>query len=301
MSAPPSPWARRGGRAPGPVHGDARDAARDDAHHDAREGARGDASGATRRMSGPSRATADPELRMYGANAIDAVFERRPQDLRKVWLAQSRVPRFGALLAFCARQRIGYRVVGEEDLRKLAGSAHHEGIVADVARTPAPPFAQWLRAQAGEVAACALMLDGVGNPHNLGAILRSAAHFGVAGVLVPEGGAALSGAAARVAEGGAEHVPLVTTPDPAQALPALEAAGFTVVATVVDGGDDVFAAPLPARAVLVLGAEGAGMDRALAARCARRVSIPGTGAVKSLNVAAATAVLLAQWRAGTRR
>mgnify|MGYP002777009806 CR=1 FL=1 len=240
------------------------------------------------------------EIRIHGLNAVRAVHARRPQALRKLYLAEARIPQLQPLLKWCVAQRVGYRVVDPQDLQKLAASTHHEGVVADVLREDPQPLSSWLRDLAPG-RCCALWLDGVGNPHNLGAILRSAAHFGVAGVLVPEGGAALSGAAARVAEGGAEHVPLVTTPDPAQALPALEAAGFTVVATVVDGGDDVFAAPLPARAVLVLGAEGAGMDRALAARCARRVSIPGTGAVKSLNVAAATAVLLAQWRAGTRR
>lgn len=274
MSDRGSPWERRGARPspPGRV---------------ATPPARGD--GAPRPEHAPR------ELRMYGVNAIDAVFRRRPQDIRKVWLASARVARFKPLLAWCARQRIGYRVVEDADLQKLAASSHHEGVVADVARAPPPGFDAWLRALP-DGPACALWLDGVGNPHNLGAILRSCAHFGVAGVLVPQGGPALSGAAARVAEGGAEHVPLVPMADDDAPMAALQAAGFELVATVVDGGEDVFATPLPARTVLVMGAEGEGMDRALAARCSRRVSIPGTGAVESLNVAAATAVLLAQWR-----
>ena len=79
------------------------------------------------------------------------------------------------------------------------------------------------------------------------------------------------------------------------AIAQLHGAGFILAATVVRGGGDVFATPLPPRLVYVIGAEGEGMDPALAAACDLRLSIPGSGAVESLNVAAATAVLLAQW------
>ena len=107
--------------------------------------------------------------------------------------------------------------------------------------------------------------------------------------------AALSGAAARVAEGGAEAVPLVRAGPAEGAMALLRSAGFALAATVVEGGDDLFAAALPRRLVYVIGAEGEGMDRGLAAACDLRLSIPGTGAVESLNVSAATAILLATW------
>ena len=237
------------------------------------------------------------ELRIHGLNAVQAVFRHRPQDLRKLYLAEERIPALKALLKWCVANRIGYRVVPEDDLRKLAASAHHEGVVADVRRMEPAPLEQWLPSQpAGR--ACLLWLDGVGNPHNLGAILRSAAHFGVAAVLLPAGSElGLSGAAARVAEGGAEAVPMVRLPDAPRAMEALRAAGFTLAATVVQGGAGLFETALPERLVYVLGAEGEGMDRGLAARCDLQLSIPGTGAVESLNVAAATAVLLAAWAA----
>ena len=80
------------------------------------------------------------------------------------------------------------------------------------------------------------------------------------------------------------------------AIAQLRGAGFSLAATVVRGGDDLFAARLPERLIYVMGAEGEGMDPQLAAACDARLSIPGTGAVESLNVASATAVFLAQWR-----
>src|SRR5690606_20929216 len=108
---------------------------------------------------------------------------------------------------------------------------------------------------------------------------------------------ALSGAAARVAEGGAEAVPLVRLPPNDQALARLHEAGFVSAATVVREGGNLFALPPSPRLVYVMGAEGEGMDPGLARACSHQVSIPGTGAVESLNVAAATAVFLAHWAA----
>lgn len=240
------------------------------------------------------------ELRLYGLNAVRAVFTRRPEAIRKVYLTEARIPALQPLLRWCVAHRVGYRVVETEDLDRLAAGTHHEGVVADVVRAEPLPLSTWLRElPAGPL--CAIWLDGVGNPHNFGAILRSAAHFGVSAVLLPkESPLALSGAAARVAEGGAEAVPLVRLGRSDNAIAQLRGAGFALAATVVEGGDDLFSIRLPPRLVYVLGAEGEGMDRGLAAACDARVSIPGTGAVESLNVASATAVLLATWRASIR-
>jgi TrmH RNA methyltransferase len=240
------------------------------------------------------------ELRLHGFNAIQAVFAHRPEALRKLYLAEERIPQLQPMLRWCVDHRIGYRVVPEDDLRKLASSSHHEGVVADVLRQPPLDLADWLRDLAPGPQ-CALWLDGVGNPHNLGAILRSAAHFGAAAVLLPRNSPlALSGAAARVAEGAAEAVDILRLDRQETAVTQLHEAGFTLVATEVRGGADLFAQRLPERIVYVLGAETEGMDPALAGSCDLRLSIPGSGAVDSLNVASAAAVLLAQWR-GHRR
>jgi TrmH RNA methyltransferase len=238
----------------------------------------------------------DTELRLYGVNAVKAAFHRRPESLRKLYLVNARIPQLQPMLRWCVAHRIGYRVVeDDEDLRRLTGSEHHEGVVADLLREPQATLTTWLQhLPAGPV--CALWLDGVGNPHNVGAILRSAAHFGASAILLPKHSTlSLSGAAARVAEGGAEVVPFVRLGREDNSLSQLRGAGFSLVATVVRDGLPLFEAPIPERVVYVLGAEGEGMSSALAALCDLRVSIPGSGKVESLNVAAATAVLLAEW------
>jgi len=238
----------------------------------------------------------DAELRLYGVNAVKAAFHRRPDALRKLYLVQDRIPQLQPMLRWCVAHRVGYRVVEDEnDLQRLAASSHHEGVVADFLREQPDTLTSWLK-HVPQGPMCALWLDGVGNPHNVGAILRSAAHFGVSAILLPKHATlALSGAAARVAEGGAEAVPFVRLGRDDNAIAQLHGAGFKLAATVVRDGAPIFDAPMPERLIYVLGAEGEGMSSEMAAACDLRVSIPGSGKVESLNVAAATAVLLAQW------
>lgn len=233
------------------------------------------------------------ELRVFGLNACLAVYARRPQAIRKVYLQPALLPRFAEVLRWCAARRVGYRLVGGEDLRRLTGSQHHEGVCFDVLRPEPPALADLLARLRPDQSAQIVCLDGVGNPHNLGAILRSAAHFGLLAVAVAaEAGLSLSGAACRVAEGGAEAVPLLHLR--ADDWPRLQAAGFVCAATVVRGGEPLYARPLPPRLLWLLGAEGSGLPSERIAATPLRIGIPGSGAVESLNVSAAAAVLFAE-------
>ncbi|HWR96565.1 MAG TPA: TrmH family RNA methyltransferase [Arenimonas sp.] len=241
------------------------------------------------------------EFRIYGLNACLAAFKKRPESIRKLWLLESRIPKLTELLAFCVKNRIGYNVVENEDLEKLTASAHHEGVCLAVLPQPELALSTWLMS-VPEGPCLLIWLDGVGNPHNLGAIMRSAAHFGVQAILLPkQSQLANSGAAARVAEGAAEYVPLVRLGRNDNAIAQLRSVGFELVTTVVRGGSDLFNTALPKRCVLVMGAEQAGVEAELLAASKLRVEIPGSGHVDSLNVSAATAVLLAEWRRQTSR
>lgn len=236
------------------------------------------------------------EFRIYGLNACLAAFKKRPDSIRKLWLLESRIPKLTDLLAFCVKNKIGYNVVENEDLEKLTASAHHEGVCLAVLPQPELALSTWLMS-IPEGPCLLIWLDGVGNPHNLGAIMRSAAHFGVQAILLPkQSQLANSGAAARVAEGAAEYVPLVRLGRNDNAIAQLRSVGFELVTTVVRGGSNLFNTPLPKRCVLVMGAEQAGVEAELLAASRLRVEIPGSGHVDSLNVSAATAVLLAEWR-----
>ena len=250
-----------------------------------------------RRAPATGHVQREPELRLYGVNACLAAFAARPDDLRKVYLSEARLPRLREVLAYCVRARLGYRVVEEDDLRRLAASSHHEGVVFDMRPPQVPTLEQLLQREASAKASLLLWLDGVGNPHNLGAVLRSAAHFGAAAVLLPPGsGLGLSGAAARVAEGGAEAVPLIRLADADAAQQKLRSAGYRLAATVPRGGENLFECELPAKTVLIFGAETTGIGVNLLLASSLQLGIPGSGAVESLNISTAAAICLAEWR-----
>ncbi len=237
------------------------------------------------------------EIRLYGLNACRAAFAKRPEALRKVYLTEARIPVLKPVLAWCVKHRLGYRVVEDADLDKLTSSRHHEGVCFEMLRAPPLELGELLAGQPrAPDASLLLWLDGVGNPHNLGALLRSAAHFGVGGVVVPEQSSLdVSGAAARVAEGAAEVVPIARADSHARDV--LRANGYLLAATVPRNGEPLYDAVLPPRLVLAFGAEGEGMSSALIESADLRITIPGSGAIESLNVAASVAVVLGEyWR-----
>jgi len=237
-----------------------------------------------------------PEGKIHGIAACEAVYRKRPDDIVRGYFTEAAAKRFGALMRFLASQRRAYHIVGEDELERVAETKHHGGVCLLVRRRPARRVEDWL-ARLGEAEACVLALEGVGNPHNLGAILRSAAHFGAKAVLSADPALLQSGASARVAEGGAEAVELVEAPSLSAGLKALRAAGFKVLATSSHRGESVFASKLPHRCVILLGEEQQGLSAQALRDADLTVRIPGSGQVESLNVSVAAAILLAEyWR-----
>lgn len=234
------------------------------------------------------------EVKIYGRNACRAVFERRADDVLRVYLTEELLAPLGDILRELATRRRPYRVVPEADLEALTESTHHEGICV-VARPKSPVTLDQVLAPAGP--GFVVVLPDVGNPHNLGAIVRIAAHFGARAVLLAGASARLSSAAYRTAQGGAEWVEVVGVAELGRALATMRRAGFKVCATASQRGRDLFARPLPARAVVVLGAEGTGLPATLLDDADEVLRIPGTGHVESLNVASAASVIAAElWR-----
>jgi TrmH RNA methyltransferase len=203
------------------------------------------------------------------------------------------------LLKWCAANKRAYHVVETAELDRVASSLHHEGACVLVkAREPLGLDALLSEMKRSTTKQVILALDGVANPNNLGALTRSAAHFGARAILYrptdPEAG--FSSALARVAEGGLEHVELLPMPNLAPALAKLRERGFVIAATSGRAASSLFETVLPERLLLLLGAEDRGVSKELERLAALRLQIPGTGHVESLNVSAAGAVFLAEFR-----
>jgi TrmH RNA methyltransferase len=234
--------------------------------------------------------SAEPDV-ICGLNAVAALMERRPDDALRLFYTETRKVDAGPFASLFARARRPYRLVEPDALETIAGTAHHGGI-AVVAKPRAVPI--WRFDAPHPAGPVLLVLDGIGNPHNLGAIVRSAAFFGVRALLLGEGAgnAMPSNAAYRVAEGGFEYLDLYRSRDLPAALAAMTPHRRTVAATLAPDAVPVEALPQDRPIALVLGNEERGISAAVRRACRRAVRIEGPGAVQSLNVAQAAAILL---------
>ena len=230
--------------------------------------------------------------RIAGDAAVAALFAKRPEAALRLFYVAARRQVAGPFCKLLAAARKPYREVPPDELARIAGTPHHGGIVAVALTRPvteigAPFPAALLGARVLPV------LDGIGNPHNLGAVARSAAFFGCAGLLLSGDPrqAGPSDAAYRTAEGGLEHLALYRAQNLSVALRAM-APRFTTVAAVSRGGVAPTALPRGKPFALVLGNEEDGAPAATLAACAHRVTLPGSGRVESLNVSVAAAVLI---------
>ena len=240
------------------------------------------------------------EIAVCGYKSIAAVFARHPESVLRFFYLEAAAKQAGPFCRELARARKPYRMVPPDELERIGGTGHHGGLVAITARSipiRAEPADLDVWARAGKPV---LVLDRVSNHHNLGALVRSAAFFGIPHiVLLEHRNQAMPGESTyRVAEGGMEYVTLYLTRN----LPAvLEAARtqFVTVATVVRGRS-VDPGSVPRRRgrpwMLVLGNEEDGISENLVAACEFHVSIPGSGQIESLNVSATGAVMMA-WAA----
>ena len=231
------------------------------------------------------------EDRICGFNAVAALFARRPGDVKRLFYTAAERERAGPFCAELATRHRPYRMLDDAELARAAGTTHHGGLAAiaeprriDIIDFVRPPRMDLL-----------LVLDGVSNPHNLGAIARSAAFFGVHAMLLHETPrqAMPSDAAYRTAEGGLDHLVLHKTRNPGKALQALDPYYRTVATTLSPDASPLQGLPRDRPIALVLGNEEHGVSFDALEGCRRRVRILGRGAVQSLNVAQAAAVVLA--------
>lgn len=241
----------------------------------------------------------DKRALIYGLHAVGAVLKRSPERLLELWLAAPRDDeRVNALRSQAQIAGAHIHSVGAEALKKMVGEVAHQGAVASI-RPLEPLTERELKelAERGEGDALFLVLDGVTDPHNLGACLRSADGAGVSAVIIPKDRAAsVDGVVRKASAGAAEFVTLSVVVNLSRSLDMLRAAGVWVVGTAEDAPQSLYQADLKRPLALILGAEGAGMRRLTRDKCDFLVSIPMRGQVESLNVSVATGIALYEAR-----
>lgn len=242
----------------------------------------------------PLKSVLEDESKVYGENACRVLFSQRPEAVVRLYVSEKLAPKFADVMKHLAAAKKAYHIVDEAELEKVAASQHHGGIVLLVKRKPIQSLANYLN-QKRIKRDCLLALDGVGNPHNLGAITRTCAHFGITGVIMREPQLLHSGASLRTAEGGGEFVEALKCDDMPLALRLCKEAGYTLVTTSSHGGQSLYQTALPEKVVIVFGEEMFGVSKNVAKAADIALQIPGTGKVESLNVSVAASLILGEW------
>lgn len=237
------------------------------------------------------------ELKYYGFHACLNLWKSRPDDIIRVYVDEKKVREASPLLKWCAKQAKAYHIVSLEELAKVSDSVHHEGLCVLAKEPNATSFLDMLKAlNTNKNPACLLYLDGVQNPHNIGSIMRVAAHFGVSYILgqralLPK----VSPSAYRVAQGGAEHVKLVALDDIKSSFEKLMLEGFKAVASSSHGGHSLYDYHFSPRTLIIMGSESEGVNQKILTSVKDTLLIPGSGLVESLNVSVATGLFLGEY------
>ncbi len=231
---------------------------------------------------------------IYGVHAVRFLMERHPDRVNTVLLAERRDdPRVREIEELARKHKRPVRRVDANALKQQLGDVAHQGVVADIA--PLPPWSEdeLLEALQSATNPLIVVLDGVQDPHNLGACLRTADACGALAVIVPRDRAAqVTPTVRKVAAGAAETTPVVPVTNLVRTLKLLQEAGLWVVGADAEGARLAHEVDLTGGIVLALGAEGTGLRHLTRQTCDWMVRLPQLGAVESLNVSVAAGMLL---------
>ena len=234
---------------------------------------------------------------LYGWHAVTAALLNARHQIVMVACAEQRQDaRRSAVEQLALGRGIAVHNLSTEQLAERVGDVRHQGVIAQVIFAPLATHLDDVLAEL-TVPPFLLVLDGVQDPHNLGACLRTADAMGVHAVIAPKDRAApLSAAAAKVACGAAETVPYLTVTNLARSLREIRDAGIWIVGAAGEAEQDLYQFNHTGPLAIAMGNEGSGLRRLTREHCDQLIKIPMFGTVESLNVSVATAIILAEAR-----
>jgi 23S rRNA (guanosine2251-2'-O)-methyltransferase len=230
---------------------------------------------------------------LYGINTVAEALKARGRAFEWVGVATERKDiRLKRVIDECRKIGVQVRFLSRVELDRLAGNAAHQGLVAVTSAKQYNDLDDLLAARRGEYSLI-VVLDGVEDPHNLGAILRTADAAGADGVMVPDRRAAgVTGTVAKVSAGASEHLPIAKVTNISRSLEELKSNDLWIVGLDERGSQTYDAIDYKMHCAVVLGAEGKGLHDLVRKHCDFLVSIPMLGKVPSLNVSVAAGIVL---------
>ena len=230
---------------------------------------------------------------IFGINSVSEALKSRGRGFEWVGVAKERHDlRLHRLIQECRRSAVPVRFLARSDLDRMAANTAHQGVVAVTSAKQYADLDDVITARRAEHSLIVL-LDGVEDPHNLGAILRTADAAGADGVVIPERRASgITGTVVKTSAGASEYLPVAKVTNISRTLEELKQRGFWIVGLDERGKQSYDAVDYQMNCALVLGAEGKGLHDLVASKCDFLVSIPMLGKVPSLNVSVAAGVVL---------
>jgi 23S rRNA (guanosine2251-2'-O)-methyltransferase len=233
---------------------------------------------------------------IFGIHAVESVLRRNPEQVLQLWVQAGRKDkRMQTVLRLAGKQGVSVEVCSRDVLQKKSAENKHQGVVAKIRidKQSQPDLEDIL----ARPTLLLLVLDGVQDPHNLGACLRSADASGVDAVIVSKNRSpGLTPVVRNVASGAAETTPFIQVSNLARLLQQLKDSDVWVVGTAGQASTSLYAAAASNRMAVVMGSEGEGMRRLTRESCDELIYIPMQGHVESLNVSVATGICLFEYR-----
>ncbi|MGZ3787508.1 MAG: TrmH family RNA methyltransferase [Bacteriovorax sp.] len=234
----------------------------------------------------------ESETKIYGENACLALFKKRPEDIIQVFLTKEKLKSFSNITKYCAQNKKAYHIVTRDELDQMTRATHHEDICMLVRKHSSHTLEEYLQGKPSS--SLLIALENVSNPHNVGAILRSAAHFGAHGLIIPDKKAASSAAAIRTSEGGSEFVEVYEALDFKKTMAVLKKNGYQILTTSSHAKKSLYDLKWEKKVVILFGEEAHGLSKETLSY-GETIQIPGTDNVESLNVSVAAAVILSDY------
>lgn len=228
---------------------------------------------------------------IYGRNPVLELLKARKRTVNKIMIARTaRGNAIGEIIALAKSKAIAVHNVPPEKLDKYAQNS--QGVAAEVSPMEYMEIEELISAAKRKKDSILVLLDGIEDPHNLGAIIRNCVAFGAAGVIIPKWRAAgVNETVAKASAGALEHIPVSRVANANQTIDILKENGFWI-AGAENGGQLLEECNLPFPLVIIIGSEGSGLHRLTKENCDFLISIPQTNAISSLNASCASAVIL---------
>lgn len=235
---------------------------------------------------------------VYGLNPVIELLKRSPERIDKIFVRKNAsLNKFDIIQKLASENKIAINQVPVEKLNELAEQKNHQGVVASVSSIVYRNFTEWIDSIGIDNNTAVLLLDEIEDPHNLGAILRTAAAAGIDAVLVPKHRQApVSATVMKISAGTAGRIPIVRIGNVNQAIAKLKDYGFWIAGLGQSGDTTIWGQVYDVPMVFVIGNEGRGMRMKTTEHCDFLLSVPMQNDVESLNASVSTALICYEWR-----